>query len=174
MNPCVKFVIHTRISPSSLAHPTPPLSRPPLPSPSCPLFFPGSQVPILHPPIFIIGHYRSGTSLLHELLNNDERLVAPTAFQCYVPRIFLGREVRDDGRGGYWILAEDDRSQGSLAMRRRILVSCDLRGGGRLALCLLLALGRGPLFCGSPYQCFPSAPLIPPSANPSFHLSRGS
>ncbi|EWM20489.1 hypothetical protein Naga_100382g4 [Nannochloropsis gaditana] len=51
------------------------------------------EVPILHPPIFIIGHYRSGTSLLHELLNNDERLVAPTAFQCYVPRIFLGREV---------------------------------------------------------------------------------
>lgn len=55
-----------------------------------------------------------------------------------------------------------------------ILVSCDLRGGGRLALFLLLALGRGPLFCGSPYQCFPSAPLIPPSANPSFRPSRGS
>jgi len=34
------------------------------------------------------------------MLHKDERLLAPTAFQCYVPRIFLGREVREEGRKG--------------------------------------------------------------------------
>lgn len=47
---------------------------------------------IKHAPIFIVGHYRSGTSLLHELMNRDERFLAPNVFQCYTPRIFLGRE----------------------------------------------------------------------------------
>lgn len=47
---------------------------------------------IKHPPIFILGHFRSGTSLLHELMNKDPRLIAPNVFQCYTPRIFLGRE----------------------------------------------------------------------------------
>ncbi|GAB5037408.1 sulfotransferase family protein [Nannochloropsis oceanica] len=56
------------------------------------------RVPIAYPPIFILGHYRSGTSLLHEMLHKDERLLAPTAFQCYVPRIFLGREKFMEGK----------------------------------------------------------------------------
>lgn len=34
------------------------------------------QVEIKHPPIFILGHYRSGTSLLHELLDRDENVRA--------------------------------------------------------------------------------------------------
>lgn len=32
------------------------------------------QVEIRHPPLFIVGHYRSGTSLLHELLDRDENV----------------------------------------------------------------------------------------------------
>jgi hypothetical protein len=50
-------------------------------------------VPILYPPIFILGHYRSGTSLLHELLytSDPSRLCAPTSFMCFAPRVFLTR-----------------------------------------------------------------------------------
>lgn len=41
------------------------------------------------PPIFIIGHWRSGTTLLHELLVLDERHTFPTTFQSLVPNHFL-------------------------------------------------------------------------------------
>jgi omega-hydroxy-beta-dihydromenaquinone-9 sulfotransferase len=41
------------------------------------------------PPIFIIGHWRSGTTLLHELLVLDERLSSPSTYQCFAPHHFL-------------------------------------------------------------------------------------
>ena len=41
------------------------------------------------PPIFIIGHWRSGTTLLHELLCCFSELKAPTTYQCFSPRHFL-------------------------------------------------------------------------------------
>lgn len=47
---------------------------------------------IKHPPIFILGHFRSGTTRLHELMSKDDRLVAPTVYQCFAPRVFLHRE----------------------------------------------------------------------------------
>jgi omega-hydroxy-beta-dihydromenaquinone-9 sulfotransferase len=40
-------------------------------------------------PIFIIGHWRSGTTLLHELMALDERLLSPTTHQCFNPQSFL-------------------------------------------------------------------------------------
>jgi hypothetical protein len=36
-------------------------------------------------PVVILGHWRSGTTLLHELLACDRRLVAPSTIQCAVP-----------------------------------------------------------------------------------------
>jgi len=44
------------------------------------------------PPIFIIGHWRSGTTLLHELMVLDERLSSPSTFQCFAPHHFLVSE----------------------------------------------------------------------------------
>jgi LPS sulfotransferase NodH len=41
------------------------------------------------PPVFIIGHWRSGTTLLHELMVRDERLSSPSTFQCFAPHHFL-------------------------------------------------------------------------------------
>ncbi|MEM0925553.1 MAG: sulfotransferase [Planctomycetota bacterium] len=41
------------------------------------------------PPVFIVGHWRSGTTLLHELLVMDERLSSPSTFQCFAPHHFL-------------------------------------------------------------------------------------
>jgi len=39
-------------------------------------------------PIFIVGHWRSGTTLLHELLALDDRFGYPTTYQCFVPNSF--------------------------------------------------------------------------------------
>ena len=41
------------------------------------------------PPIFIIGHWRSGTTLMHELLALDERFAYPSNFDAFVPNHFL-------------------------------------------------------------------------------------
>jgi omega-hydroxy-beta-dihydromenaquinone-9 sulfotransferase len=43
----------------------------------------------LEPPVFVIGHWRSGTTLLHELLALDPQFSWPTTFQCFVPSHFL-------------------------------------------------------------------------------------
>ncbi|EWM28507.1 hypothetical protein Naga_100058g18 [Nannochloropsis gaditana] len=47
---------------------------------------------IQQPPLFILGHFRSGTTRLHELMSKDDRFVAPTVYQCFAPRVFLHRE----------------------------------------------------------------------------------
>lgn len=45
--------------------------------------------PRTDPPLFIIGHWRSGTTLLHELLMLDERFCCPNTYQCFAPGHFL-------------------------------------------------------------------------------------
>ncbi len=42
--------------------------------------------------VFILGHYRSGTTYLHELLSLDPRFASPNRFQTFNPRTFLGTE----------------------------------------------------------------------------------
>ncbi len=44
---------------------------------------------IEHPPVFIIGHWRSGTTYLHELLVLDDRFTYPTTYECFAPSHFL-------------------------------------------------------------------------------------
>jgi len=44
---------------------------------------------IEEPPIFVIGHWRSGTTMLHELMVLDERFGYPTTYECLAPRHFL-------------------------------------------------------------------------------------
>ena len=40
-------------------------------------------------PIFVIGHWRSGTTLLHELLVLDERHTYSDTYACFTPQHFL-------------------------------------------------------------------------------------
>ena len=40
-------------------------------------------------PIFILGHWRSGTTYLHELMALDPALCAPTTYECFAPKHFL-------------------------------------------------------------------------------------
>ena len=48
-----------------------------------------SRTRIEKPPVFIVGHWRSGTTLIHELMSLDEELAAPTTYQCFTPHHFL-------------------------------------------------------------------------------------
>jgi hypothetical protein len=59
------------------------------------------------PPLFIIGHWRSGTTFLHELLVRDDQFTYPTTYQCFAPSHFLLTE---------WFLA---RYCGFLLPKRR-------------------------------------------------------
>jgi len=43
-------------------------------------------------PIFILGHWRHGTTLLHELLAMDEQFAYPNQFEISRPHTFLSRE----------------------------------------------------------------------------------
>jgi hypothetical protein len=47
------------------------------------------QTRIDHPPLFILGHWRSGTTLLHNLLSLDSQVTFPNLYQCMFPGHFL-------------------------------------------------------------------------------------
>jgi hypothetical protein len=44
------------------------------------------------PPLFVIGHWRTGTTWLHELLALDDRFSYPTTYQCSAPGHFLSTQ----------------------------------------------------------------------------------
>lgn len=44
---------------------------------------------IEHAPLFIIGHWRSGTTMLHEIMVLDERHTYPDTYACYAPNHFV-------------------------------------------------------------------------------------
>jgi hypothetical protein len=48
-----------------------------------------AQTAVPDDPVFILGHWRSGTTLLHELLALDERNRCPTTYECLAPHHFL-------------------------------------------------------------------------------------
>ena len=44
------------------------------------------------PPLFVLGHWRSGTTLLHDLLSVDDRFACPNLYQVTYPHTFLTTE----------------------------------------------------------------------------------
>ena len=48
-----------------------------------------AQTRIELPPIFIIGHWRTGTTMLHELLTCDPQFAFPSNYDCFAPHHFL-------------------------------------------------------------------------------------
>ena len=47
------------------------------------------QIVIDKHPIFILGHWRTGSTYLHNLLSQDEQFAYPTTFQTVTPGVFL-------------------------------------------------------------------------------------
>lgn len=48
-----------------------------------------ARTPLAGAPLFILGHWRTGTTLLHELLALDPQWAAPTTYECFFPAHFL-------------------------------------------------------------------------------------
>lgn len=48
-----------------------------------------SKTEIIKPPVFIIGHWRSGTTFLHQLFALDDQLTVPTMVQTIIPEHFI-------------------------------------------------------------------------------------
>jgi hypothetical protein len=61
------------------------------------------QTALSAPPLFIIGHWRSGTTLLHELMMHDPEFACPSTYQCFAPTHFLVSEWFFH-RFGRWML----------------------------------------------------------------------
>ncbi len=49
------------------------------------------QTQITQPPLFILGHWRSGTTFLQNLLSHDPQFYSPNIFECRNPHTFLVR-----------------------------------------------------------------------------------
>jgi LPS sulfotransferase NodH len=96
------------------------------------------------PPIFIIGHWRTGTTLLHELLIQDTRFGYPTNYECFVPNHFVVSEWI--AKRFFWFLFPSRRPMDNMR------ISLDHPQEEEFALCLLGA--------GSPYDmlAFPNRP----------------
>lgn len=80
-------------------------------------------------PLFILGHYRSGTTHLHNLLALDPQFAAPTFFQVLNPHTFLTterlaapiadtlvvrRRFQDDVALGAGVASEDEVALGTM------------------------------------------------------------
>jgi len=48
-----------------------------------------SETEITEPPVFIVGHWRSGTTHLHELMSCDDRFAWSSTYECFAPHHFL-------------------------------------------------------------------------------------
>ncbi len=61
------------------------------------------QTEVTQPPIFVLGHWRSGTTLLHNLLTLDPQLTSPNLYQVMFSGHFLLTETIGSALTG-WIL----------------------------------------------------------------------
>ena len=48
-----------------------------------------AKVELKKDPVFIVGHWRSGTTMLHEILMRDPQFTCPDTFSCFAPEFFL-------------------------------------------------------------------------------------
>ncbi|HJZ57978.1 MAG TPA: sulfotransferase, partial [Gemmataceae bacterium] len=81
------------------------------------------------PPIFVLGHWRTGTTLLHEYLVLDPRHTSPTTLQCVAPAHFLLTEGLFKRYGNFMV--PDRRPMDNMA------VGWDRPQEDEFALCLL-------------------------------------
>ncbi len=113
------------------------------------------RTPIPHAPLFIIGHWRTGTTLLHELLILDDRHTSPNTYQCLAPHHFLLTEQLF--KRLFWFLMPSRRPMDNMPM------SWDRPQEDEFALCLL---GQP-----SPYATI-AFPNHPPQDQLAFDLER--
>ncbi len=57
----------------------------------------------IQPPLFVLGHWRSGTTYLHELISRDPRFAFPNSYQVSFPHTFLSTEAADSRMLSFFI-----------------------------------------------------------------------
>ena len=68
----------------------------------------------IYPPLFVLGIWRSGTTLLHNLLAQDDRFAFPNVYQTCYPKTFLTTESTNSRVLGFFLL--DRRPQDGIAL----------------------------------------------------------
>ncbi len=58
---------------------------------------------VVHPPLFVLGIWRSGTTHLHNLLAHDERFAFPNTYQVNNPHTFLTTEGFQSAALQFWL-----------------------------------------------------------------------
>ena len=71
----------------------------------------------VYPPLFILGIFRSGTTLLHNLLAQDDRFAYPNVYQTCYPKTFLTTESTSSRVLGFFL--PDRRPQDGIALGMR-------------------------------------------------------
>jgi hypothetical protein len=102
------------------------------------------QAKVNDEPVFVLGHPRTGTSLLHNLLAEDCRFGAPNTFQVGFPSGFLSLERYN------WALAGHTLTTFFLALFLALFLTLFLA----LFLTLFLALFLGSTATSSQQQIF--------------------
>jgi len=110
------------------------------------------------PPVFIIGHWRCGTTLLHELLGLDSRHTFPNTYECFNPNHFLLTERLSSPRWNLFLPSHrpmDNMTVGSNRPQEDEFALCNL---GVSDAYLGIAFPNGPL---SYVDCFDLEQLGP-------------
>jgi len=71
----------------------------------------------VYPPLLVLGIFRSGTTLLHNLLAQDERFAYPNVYQVCFPKTFLTTESMNARVMGFFL--PERRAQDGIAMGMR-------------------------------------------------------
>ncbi len=118
-----------------------------------------SAVRIDESPLIILGHWRSGTTMLHNLLARDNRFAYPNTYQVTHPNTFLSTEER--GANLFQHLVPNARPQDNVP------VAYDLPSEDDVAMCSLTPF--------SPYlaMAFPQDCDLPPFFGPLLKLVFG-
>jgi hypothetical protein len=105
-----------------------------------------ARTEITDPPLFILGHWRCGTTLLHELLALDARHTAPTTYECFVPNHFLLTQRLLASRLGFLLPRTRPMDNIPLGFRRPYEDEYALCNMGRPSLYLNIAFPNAPQY----------------------------
>lgn len=94
-----------------------------------------AKIKLQHPPLFIIGHWRSGTTLLHNIMVQDQQFAYPNLFQVSNPHTFLTLED---------VIAEQLQKQ-SAEKRPMDNIVVDYQSAGEDEFALSISCMRSPI-----------------------------
>lgn len=76
---------------------------------------------VVRPPLFLLGHWRQGTTHLHNLIATEDRFAFPNNYQALYPHTFLSTEAVAAKVVGWFLPARRpmDNVEWDMASRRR-------------------------------------------------------